>query len=554
MRKASLFDRARGRARLRGGRQRDHERRSGRERASGGRRAARDARVLRRHVGGMHGHADLGPRVPDCRALRPGREPGRGHLRDLVRRGVEPRPTGAPGTAIPSYRQSRERSARSRGRRVRDSAVARASRRRGCPAAGSLSNLPERPAVHAGRLRRAVGHERAGRQDVPLPGRPLPHGRHAQHGHQGLAEAVREPLARRRQHLLRRLRRPELPRRRRLGDEHRRGDDDHRRHAVPVDERGLPARHALGEGVPRAVRHAARNVEGLEAPDHEGAVAPGLPREGEPRRPLDERAERRLELDPRERRADADVDAAAEADVLGGVRAGDVEAVRRRRTPAGRGSPRRRAARPPRRAGSGRPASSTPSSSTQRSKSWSGGSQRISSSTAAAGATVARDEPLPLLGVAQQRADAVAERVHGRLVAGVQQHDDVETISSSVSRPPSTSASTSARDEVVARRAAALLDELDHVVAELGRRRASPTRPAPGSCRTRTSSRAGATSRAGRGGGRSGTPSSRQMSAIEYGCAKSQSRSKRPRSRHPSSSSRASVVAPARAAPRPRAA
>ena len=33
------------------------------------------AGVPRRHVGGMHGHADLGARVPDSGALRPGREP-----------------------------------------------------------------------------------------------------------------------------------------------------------------------------------------------------------------------------------------------------------------------------------------------------------------------------------------------------------------------------------------------------------------------------------------------------------------------------------------------
>ena len=80
---------------------------------------------------------------------------------------------------------------------------------------GRLALEPaERPAVHSGRLRRAVGHERRGRQDVPLPGRPLPDGRDAQHGHAGLAEDLRQPVARRRQHVLRRLRRPELPRRR----------------------------------------------------------------------------------------------------------------------------------------------------------------------------------------------------------------------------------------------------------------------------------------------------------------------------------------------------
>ena len=52
-------------------------------------------------MGGVHGHADLVPRLPDGRALRPGRQPGRGHVRLDVHARHEPRPTGAPGTATP---------------------------------------------------------------------------------------------------------------------------------------------------------------------------------------------------------------------------------------------------------------------------------------------------------------------------------------------------------------------------------------------------------------------------------------------------------------------
>ncbi len=79
----------------------------------------------------------------------------------------------------------------------------------------------------------------------------------------------------------------------------------------------------------------------------------------------------------------------------------------------------------------------------------------------------------------------------------------VETISSSAEPATVDSSLDERAHQVVARRAAPLLDQPEHVVAELGGRRALPTRPAPRSCRTRTSSRGGATSRAGRGGGRS---------------------------------------------------
>src|SRR5207247_8961812 len=52
-----------------------------------------------------------------------------------------------------------------------------------------------------------------------------------------------------------------------------------------------------------------------------------LPDELEPGGALDQRPQARLELDPGEGSADADVDAAAEADVVGCVRAADVEDV-----------------------------------------------------------------------------------------------------------------------------------------------------------------------------------------------------------------------------------
>ena len=122
--------------------------------------------------------------------------------------------------------------------------------------------------------------------------------------------------------------------------------------------------------------------------------------------------------------------------------------------------------------GIGTPATSTPSSSTQRSKSWSGGSQRISSSTAVAAA-----RPRPTTSRAHSpgwRSSARTPLPSVLTVASCPAFSStttVETISSSESRPPSTRASTSARHEVVARRAAALLDQLEHVVAELRGRR-----------------------------------------------------------------------------------
>src|SRR5436190_24091713 len=70
------------------------------------------------------------------------------------------------------------------------------------------------------------------------------------------------------------------------------------------------------------------DLDRLEPSYDERRHAHGLCGQLEPRRPLDERVQARLELDARERRADADVDPTAETDVLGGIRAGDVEDVR----------------------------------------------------------------------------------------------------------------------------------------------------------------------------------------------------------------------------------
>ena len=82
---------------------------------------------------------------------------------------------------------------------------------------------------------------RAGRAHVPLQRRPRRGDRDAQLGHPRLAPRLDEPVPRQRRHLLRRLRRPELPRR---TEQRARGDDDHGRRDLPLDQRRLPARHA----------------------------------------------------------------------------------------------------------------------------------------------------------------------------------------------------------------------------------------------------------------------------------------------------------------------
>ncbi len=76
------------------------------------------------------------------------------------------------------------------------------------------------------------------------------------------------------------------------------------------------------------------------------------------------------------------------------------------------------------------------------------------------------DETLPLLAVLHERAHAVPERVHRRLVPGVEEHDH-RRHDLGVGQPPAVDPrADEARDEVVARRAASLGDELERVVAE----------------------------------------------------------------------------------------
>ena len=93
------------------------------------------------------------------------------------------------------------------------------------------------------------------RQQGPLLRRRAPL-RHAelQHAHQGVAEARHEPVARRRRHVLRRLGRPALPRRRSERDEPARGAHGDRRFALPLDRRRLPGGHRLRARLPTAVR------------------------------------------------------------------------------------------------------------------------------------------------------------------------------------------------------------------------------------------------------------------------------------------------------------
>ena len=195
-------------------------------------------------------------RVPDGRALRRGRPPRGGHVRLVLRR-TRPAPrTGAPGTA------TRATTRRERTRRTWLSSCSTSPSPGFTPARlrrGRLAQRPDgEPAVDLGRLRRAVRDQRAraARRSTTRTFATSPRGR-LNSVTPSLAPRLPEPLHRERRHLLRRLGRPELPRRGRERDEHR-GRHDHRgRHAVPLDERRLPARHAVGARVPRAVRRPA---------------------------------------------------------------------------------------------------------------------------------------------------------------------------------------------------------------------------------------------------------------------------------------------------------
>src|SRR5205823_7588923 len=84
-----------------------------------------------------------------------------------------------------------------------------------------------------------------------------------------------------------------------------------------VGVRGLGGRERLTTPQP----------EPVETPDHERTRSARLLDELELAPAGAECVDARGELDPRQRRADADVDAAAEPDVLIGVRPGDVEGI-----------------------------------------------------------------------------------------------------------------------------------------------------------------------------------------------------------------------------------
>ena len=64
----------------------DHLRHARWQRSSRGWRAARAAGLLRRHLGDLLRDADLTEGLPHRRALRSGRQPGRGHVRLLLQR------------------------------------------------------------------------------------------------------------------------------------------------------------------------------------------------------------------------------------------------------------------------------------------------------------------------------------------------------------------------------------------------------------------------------------------------------------------------------------
>ena len=204
------------------------------------RRAGLAHAVLRRHLALLLGHADLPDRLPHRRALRRGGRAGGRHVRSRLRgrrqgllRHLPRRP------ALPRPHQRRPRHRR---RRPRPGGQGHHA---GPAARGRLAVRPLRdPAVHLGRLRRLRGDERSRRPPVPLRRRADGRDRHAERDEQDLAAHLDERVDRQRRHLLRRLRRPELPR----DDANRRGDHHHRRRRLPLDERRLPAGHGRRPG------------------------------------------------------------------------------------------------------------------------------------------------------------------------------------------------------------------------------------------------------------------------------------------------------------------
>ena len=151
-------------------------------------------------------------------------------------------------------------------------------------------------------------------------------------------------------------------------------------------------------------------LEALQPPDHKRTSASGLTAQPEVGPVAAERVEARLELDPRERCADADVDATAEADVLECVLAPTSKSSGRSKTRGSRFADRR-ATRPSLLAGSERLRSRSrpPAPSARRA----GG--RVVADQLLAGRgrrDLAVDHAPPLVGMACERQHAVSERVH----------------------------------------------------------------------------------------------------------------------------------------------
>lgn len=118
------------------------------------------------------------------------------------------------------------------------------------PGAGSLSSLPgDQKFTPVGYGAYEVTNEPGG-PPVPLRRRATVCHRHAQRHQQDLAAHLHERLDRQRRHLLRRLRRAELPRRHR----YHRGHHDHGRRRMPLDERSLSSRHRVGACVSQQLR------------------------------------------------------------------------------------------------------------------------------------------------------------------------------------------------------------------------------------------------------------------------------------------------------------
>ena len=215
--------------------------------------AARGAdAVLRRHLDLLLRHADLPDGLPHRRALRRGR-PGPGHVRSRLpgrRQGLLrhlPRRPALPG---PHERRPRHRRRRpGQGRQGHHPGHA-------APAPTRCPVCRRHAAVHLGRLRRLRGDQPPRWPPVPLRRRPHGRDRHAELDQQDLAADLDEPLHRQRRHLLRRLRRSELPRDDAASSARSRSPATR----LPVDQRRLPAGHRDGPGVPRPVRDRCRRT------------------------------------------------------------------------------------------------------------------------------------------------------------------------------------------------------------------------------------------------------------------------------------------------------